>query len=394
MNVLLCPLSDPGFLYPVIGVGRELRRRGHAVCALGGTAAGPVVSGAGLAFLPADQYGDARAFGVSRWSDRGGAQYVAVRRAAQQTGADVVVTSVLCHGALVAAEVLDLPVVVVGLATHLWSYRSGGTDEPQLSTPREWRSRETVRYYQLVRDQAGLPARRDAVPVTPLIGSGLLLRGDPALEYPGATLPAGVRHVGPCWWEPPAERARLRALRARVDRVGKPVVYVHLGRTFGGRSLWPRLNAAFTGGPFQAVVELGRSGEPRPAPGADITVVREPWMGPLVDWADLVLTNGTSAPVLWALRSGRPLVVAPAGSEQPLLAAACVRAGVAVRFPDRAGHGESAVLAAAAADPDLGARAAALGARLAGAPGAVRAADLVLSLAGDGGRAAGLEGAR
>jgi len=27
MRVLLCPLNDPGYLYPALAVGRELRRR-------------------------------------------------------------------------------------------------------------------------------------------------------------------------------------------------------------------------------------------------------------------------------------------------------------------------------------------------------------------------------
>lgn len=100
----------------------------------------------------------------------------------------------------------------------------------------------------------------------------------------------------------------------------KPLAYVHLGRTFGGTSLWPRLNAAFTAGTHRGVVELGRSGAPEAAAGADLIVGRRPWMSPLVDRADLVLTNATSAPVLAALLHGKPLLVAPNGSEQQVLA--------------------------------------------------------------------------
>ena len=52
-----------------------------------------------------------------------------ILRAAALVRADALVTSVLCHGALLAAELLDLPVVVLGLAAHLWDYAAGGGEE-------------------------------------------------------------------------------------------------------------------------------------------------------------------------------------------------------------------------------------------------------------------------
>ncbi|GGO22259.1 hypothetical protein GCM10010116_44880 [Microbispora rosea subsp. aerata] len=348
MNVLLCTFSDPGYLYPALAVGRELRRRGHRVLVLGRSGAARTVDLAGLAALDAAEYEGTGGFSVGRWAHGGEAQYRAVRHVAREVRADVLVTSLLGHGALLAAEALDLPVVVLGFAAHLWTYAAGGDGEPQHVVQREWRLREMLRHYGELRGRVGLPPRRDRRPDRPLIGSGLLLRGGPALEYPGAVLPEGVRHVGPCQWEPAADPGEVDRIDRHVARVGKPVVYVHLGRQFGGRSMWPALNEAFTGGPFQAVVEQARSGDPSPADGADILVVRRPWMGPLVERAALVLTNGTTSPVLAALRHGKPLAVAPAGSEQPLLSEACVRAGVAVRFPggDLPGSGVAALAAA------------------------------------------------
>ncbi|WP_211589787.1 glycosyltransferase [Microbispora sp. H11081] len=379
MNVLLCPFSDPGYLYPALAVGRELRRRGHRVLVLGRSGAVPTAGLAGLAALDAAGYEGTGGFSVGRWALGGAAQYRAVRHVAREFRADVLVTSVLGHGALLAAEALDLPVVVLGFAAHLWPYAAGGEGEPRHVVAREWRLRETLRHYRGLRELAGLPPRRDRRAERPLIGSGLLLRGGPALEYPGAVLPEGVRHVGPCQWEPAVDPGEVDRIDRRLSRVGKPVVYVHLGRQFGGQSLWPALNEAFTGGPFQAVVERARSGEPSPAAGADILVVREPWMGPLVERAALVLTNATTSPVLAALRHGKPLAVAPAGSEQPLLAEACVRAGVAVRFPcgDQPGPG-AAVLAAARDDGALHERARRVGGGLP-RDGARSAADRVVA---------------
>lgn len=377
MRTLLCPLSDGGYLYPAIAVGRELDRRGHQVSVLGRSAAAPVVAGAGLPFVAAEECGGRGAFSAVRWGSTALAQYRATERAARETRADLLVTSVLCHGALLAAEVLDLPVVVVGLAVHLWTYASGGAGEPALGRTRKNRTRETSRLYAAVREQAGLPAGGSRWGDNPLPGDALLLRGDPALEYPGARLPRRVWQVGPLDWEPAPGPGEVEAVREHLARSGKPVVYGHLGRVFGGDSLWPRLNEAFTAGRFQAVVEQGRSTEPRPNPEADILLVRKPWMGPLVDLAGLVVTNGTSAPVLGALLRGRPLAASPNGSEQPLLTGACVRAGVAVHLPKAPAVDWQALLESAWRDTGLRARAGVLGRRLAAMDGAVRAADVV-----------------
>ncbi|MFD8685690.1 glycosyltransferase [Streptomyces sp. NPDC059651] len=377
MRILLCPLSDGGYLYPVIAAGRELTRRGHHVGVLGRSNAAPVAAEAGLSFMTAEDYGGLRAFSAAWWGTTGQAQYLATVRAAREAGADLLVTSVLCNGALLAAEVLDIPVVVVGLSAHLWDYRSGGDGEPQLGRTRRSRTVEGLRLYAEVRERAGEAARACRWGGSPLLGDALLLRGDPALEHPGAELPERVRHVGPLAWEPAADPAEVARIEDHLARSGKPVVYVHMGRFFGGRSLWPLLNAAFTGGRFQAVVEQGRSTDPQPAPEADLVLVRKPWMGPLVDLAGLVLANGTSAPVLNALLRGRPLAVSPNGAEQPLLAGACLRAGVAAHIPHTPSGESSAALESVWEDEGLRTRARALGSRLAAMDSAARAADIV-----------------
>ncbi|WP_103512432.1 glycosyltransferase [Streptomyces sp. SM13] len=377
MRILLCPLSDGGYLYPALAAGRELRRRGHHVSVLGRSTARDVVADAKLAFAPAEDFGGDGAFSAARWGATGVAQYRATVRAARAADADLLVTSVLCNGTLLAAEVLDLPVIVIGLAAHLWDYRTGGDGEPQHGRTRENRTQEGHLLYASVRERAGEPARASRWQGSPLLGDALLLRGDPGLEYPGAHLPENVRHVGPLAWEPAPRPRELDDITRHLDRSGKPVVYVHLGRNFGGSSLWPTLNRAFTDGPFQAVVEQGRSTEPLPDPDADILLVRKPWLGPLIDLAGVVLSNGTSAPVLASLLRGRPLVLSPNGSEQPLLTGACLRAGVAVHLSGPPSTGPAQVLDAAWRDDGLRARAHALGRRLAAVDSASLAADAV-----------------
>lgn len=373
---MLCPLSEPGYLYPAIAVGLELSRRRHQCSVLAAPRTASVLREAGLAMIAADEYGSPAAFSATQWAVRTSDQYRTIWKAAVDTHADVLVTSILCVGALLAAESLDIPVVVLGFAAHLWNYRSGGAREPERPARRAWRTRELMRIYAEHRAMAGL--RPQAARPDPLVGDALLLRGDRALEYPWSVLPDRVHHVGPCLWEPAADAAELDEITAQLSLSGKPVTYVHLARIFRGTSPWPVLNAAFTDGPFQAVVEQGRSEDPRPDPAADILLVRKPWMGPLVAMAGLVLTSATSAPVLGALVRGRPLVVFPEGSEQALLAGACVRAGVAAHLPGETSD-PVAVLRAAWTSAAMRRAAARLGRRLAVADGPARAANVVES---------------
>ncbi len=377
MKILLCPLSDGGYLYPAIAVGRELRRRGYEISALGRAGAAPILAEAGLPFAAAEEFGVGSGFSATWWGTTGMAQYLATLRAARQAQADLLITSVLCPGAVLAAEVLDIPVVVIGFAVHLWDYEAGGDGEPQLGRAREDRTQLTLQHYADLREEACVSGS-SRWPRYPLAGEALLLRGDPVLEYPGAVLPDRVGHVGPLSWEPAADPAEVAAIRDRLDRIGKPVVYVHLGRFFGGNSRWPPLNAAFgAGSPFQAVVEQGRSTKPQPDPLAGILLVSKPWMGPLLDLAGLVLTSGTSAPVLAALLRGRPLGVCPNGSEQPLLSAACVRAGVAAYVLDQHHDNQVEQLTAIWRNDEARAGAIGLGRRLAATEGAERAAGIV-----------------
>jgi UDP:flavonoid glycosyltransferase YjiC (YdhE family) len=380
VNVLLCPLSDPGYLYPAIDVGRELRRRGAGVHLVGPAKTAPPAAEAALSFLPAEDYGAERSsLSAASWSRKAPEQYQTILRAARDIGADVLVTSILCQGALLAAEVLDLPVIVIGFAAHIWAYQNAN-GEPAHPAVRVFRTHSMIHGLEESREQLGLTPRTNGKGGNPLIGTALLLRGDPALEHPGATLPDRVHHVGPLTWEPQAPSEQLAEITDRLDRVGKPVAYIHLGRYFGTTHAWPRLNAAFTGGPFQAVVELGRTSGPKPAHGADLVVVRRPWMGPLIDRAEFVMTDGTSAPVLQALVRGRPLGITPVGSENMVLGPACVRAGVAVYIPNTMPPAPVDVLRSAWRQTSIRIRAGALGQRLTKTNGGSRAAGIIQTI--------------
>jgi UDP:flavonoid glycosyltransferase YjiC (YdhE family) len=331
-------LINPGYLYPATALALELHRRGHEATLLSTAGAAAAARAEGLDVRDVDTLPEPGAFEVSRWFRTGAAQYRAVLQLARAQRPDVLVTSVLCQGALLAAETLDLPVVVLGLTCHLWTFGAVNAAEEADDADRDWRLEQSLALLDTARQEAGLPARTPATGTLPLLGQAFLLRGHPSLEPQGAVLPEQVRHVGPLWWEPPADPEQLERAEEFLARSDRPLAYVHLGRTFGGTTLWPWIDAAFAGTGYRAVVELGRTEERRAeehrtVSGADVLPVRLPWMSALLDRAHLVVANGTSAPVLGALLHDRPLLLRPNGGEQRVLASAAVRAGVAAELP-------------------------------------------------------------
>ncbi|CAM5562547.1 glycosyltransferase (plasmid) [Streptomyces viridifaciens] len=381
MNILLCPLSDPGYLYPSITVGTELIRRGHHVTIVGSKSIAAPAASEGIPAILDETDDGQGSMSVRFWFRHQPDQYRVITEAARQTRPDILVTSVLCHGALLAAEKLDVPVVILGPAAHLWPYMSGAEGESELPARRKWRIRETIRFLQEAREATGFGRSKDSDAERALLGARFLLQGDPALEHPGALLPKNVHHIGPCLWEPAPSTGDMDRVMETVARRGKPLVYVHLGRWFDGANPWPTLNRLFADGPFQAVVEVGRTDNPAPSKTADICVVRLPWMSPLVSSSELVITSATSAPVLNALVLRKPMAVAPAGGEQALLAESCIRTGLAHKIPADAA---AQFLFQTVQDSQLREKIEILGSRLSETRGNIAAADHIEEVLRDG----------
>ena len=123
MRILLPGVGSAGDVHPVVGVGRELRARGHDVTVLTDPHFRPVVEAAGLAFAtcgPPDIY--ARLVrNPELWSARRG--FATLAREAlvplaeptfdyiRATKPDLVAASSLCFGARIAQEALGVPLV-------------------------------------------------------------------------------------------------------------------------------------------------------------------------------------------------------------------------------------------------------------------------------------------
>jgi UDP:flavonoid glycosyltransferase YjiC (YdhE family) len=377
VKVLLCPMSQGGYLYPALAIGRMLAAGGDQVTLLGPPSTTCHAVAAGLSYVAAERHDGRFGFNVSRWFLDSIAQTSNIMRVARELQPDAVVASALGPGALLAGELLDLPVFVIGFATHILNYRTSGQESPDRLAERQWRSSTLLDAYRKARERQGLPPRHDRVAESPLYGAGLLLRGCASLQCPGAELPAQVHQVGPCLWEPDTPVAELSEVTALLRRNGKRVVYVHLGRNFDGVSLWPMLNELFADSKFQAVVELGRSSDAHPDPEASITMVHKPWMQSLVALSDLVITGGTTSPVTAALWAARPLLLAPGGSEQLVLTDSCVQAGVGHRHSRSLDGRDERSLLTATGSSAFAERATALSAELRGMPGPRGAASLI-----------------
>jgi UDP:flavonoid glycosyltransferase YjiC (YdhE family) len=334
MRVLGCPIGAPELRDPILGTALELVARGHEVRMVAERE--PVDLGTGHG--PAQMSRNARhpaSFAIPRWCipDSIADQAVRVERALARYPADVLLTSDLALGPLIAAERAGLPVIVVGLMSYLWPADEQLSMAPATECGRYqlWLFDQTLRAYNAARERCRLrrlKARCDDR--NPFLGDLLLLRNVPELVPDAGRLPATVRFVGPCRWEPFEDvRADVEWLAARTE----PVVYVHLAWNSDSRSLWDWLQEALAGSRVAAVVELGQSQAERPADlPPHVRVVRSGRNGHVLARARAVISNGSTAPTLGGLCHGLPSLLAPSGAEQPIVASLCRRAGVSVNL--------------------------------------------------------------
>jgi UDP:flavonoid glycosyltransferase YjiC (YdhE family) len=179
-----------------------------------------------------------------------------------------------------------------------------------------------------------LPALAAAAAEDALLGDAFLLRSVPEL-LGGARLPARVRLVGACLWEPGGPDGELAAWIAAARRAGAPIACVHHGHAFGGRVFWRSLVeglkasglriAAATGGMAAELREKLPAGAFHLRP--DLQESR------VLRCADLMIGSASSSAVLAALRHGVPCLLVPGGEEQRDLAEQIEQSGAGRILP-------------------------------------------------------------
>ena len=327
MRAVLCAFGSAGFLYPMVRAGLALTSAGHEVLVVSGPDAEGALAAAGLARFPRPG-ADGPSFTIPDW---GHPVSVAIQlkhaaAACDEMRPDLVLTSILAIGPLLAAEQRGIPAAVLGQFCHLWPADADALERAPEGDHMAWRYHEMSGLYATVRQACGLPPRNWTLAAFPMAGDRLLLRSAPGLQPDSGRLGDGTGFVGACSWEPGGDvNADLDWARTQP---GGPVLYAYLGRTFGQRHLWPWLLEALDGGRYRAFAVPARSDEQLPSipPFARIAPARS--QSALVRECALVTGSATSTAALAAVQAGLPLLGADSGGEQAAIAAALTGLGM------------------------------------------------------------------
>ncbi|HEX7119824.1 MAG TPA: nucleotide disphospho-sugar-binding domain-containing protein [Longimicrobiales bacterium] len=336
MRFLMCSFGNPGFLFPMLGLALELRRRGHEVAFVTGIEAGGVLQRLGVRRIPRGD-GDGESFHVARWPSpiHTAIDVKHIEYALERFGPDALVTHSLCQAPIIVKERTGIAVGVMGFAAYLWPSAGGadGTVGPKLRRLQEWRAEDMLLQLNRARSLFRLKPRDLDLRDFPLLGDLFMVRSVPELEPTLPLLPEQVHVVGACLWEPPAgESDPWSEIRSRLTAPDAPILYAHQGRAFGRPDFWPLLTCALAGESLQVIASVGRmDGGPGDLPGNFFARDHVPQELVLPRAAAVVCAGHTSV-VLGTLTHGLPGVVVPHGGETPDNADRLVAQGCAIRL--------------------------------------------------------------
>ncbi|MBN9237023.1 glycosyl transferase [Mesorhizobium hungaricum] len=349
-SYLFALVDQGGNIPPEIGAVRRLVERGHRVVAIGDDSVADDIRASGATFRPwvtAPNKRDRRPQSdwirdweckypwelVKRLAD---AQMVgpAPRYAAdvmdilKESRPDVVVCSMFCVGAMIAAEAARIPFAL--LFPNVYPIPAEGMPPfgtglmPARSFAGRWRDRtiNTLANYLWNRYAlTGHNALRAAYGLSPLSrffdqpcrASRQLIMTSPSFDFPAA-LPPGASYVGPIlddplWakgegWEPPGGTG--------------PLVVVSLSTTYQDHiAVLQRIVEALETLPVRGAVATGPTIAPETLSGApNVSVVESLPHGIALTHADLVVSHGGHGTAIKALANGVPMVILPHGRDQ------------------------------------------------------------------------------
>lgn len=391
LRVFLGAFGQPGHAFPMLALGRELVRRGHAVTYETWSRWREPVEAAGIEFLAAPEYP------VFPTQPEPLGPYEAVVRATAHTrpalaaaDPDVVVHDILTLAPALAGELEERPVAT--LIPHVYPvgqpgfapYAFGARMPRTAAGRRAWRVFDRPVARGLARGRSELNATRAQLglaPVTRLHGGlseSLVMVGTyPELEYP-RPWPGHVHVVGPLIWEPPAEAV------APPDGEAPLVLIAPSTAQDPDHRLLRAALAGLGDEPIRVLATWNR----RPLPGP----ASVPANTRLVEWisyaqtmaqARLVVCHAGHGTLVRAIASGAAVLAVPHAGDMAENAARADWAGVGVRLPWSLLGPRTLRLAVrrALARPELTARAAEIAAATPLTAGPARAADLVEGLA-------------
>lgn len=324
-RILFTVIPASGHLNPTVPLARAVQERGHEVRV--GTAASfaEAVRAAGLEAIPLGRDLDGREYAAAnpdflkllpqeqaRWLIGSTAAPLAdgLVELARSWRPDVIVRDTASLGAWVAGEELGIPVVVLGFA--------GVMPKPAVQI-------------MFGEQLATLRAHRGLAPSPGLEGINGAIYLDttpPSLAGPVDALVEGRHPLRPDLWVGAAD-ARIPAW---LEPLGKrPLVYITLGTAVNSSTLvFQKVIETVTGMDVDAVVTTGRDDADLGAVPSNVHVAGYIPQDRVLGKASAVICHAGRGTVYGALARGLPLCLIPIGADQPVVAAACDRAGVGI----------------------------------------------------------------
>jgi MGT family glycosyltransferase len=392
MRYLFCPLASHGYVYPAIGIARELRARGHSIAFATDGSFGAALASQGFERIPRGSR-DGMSFQVTAWGETHGLEWQIkhVRHAVETFEPDAILASQLAWGCVAAAHAAEIPVSILGFATHIFPHSDAMLANP--SNPREhlhkWRYEGMMNTYAQACAIAGIqPHPSVSIDESPLLGEATLLQCVPEFLGNLPPLPSRVQCIGSCVWEPPESDAELTSWLEQSPR-DWPLLYVQHGRAFAKESFWPYLIQCLADRPVRVVAVTSRMDKPVGSPPRNFFVRHHIPQGQILPHARAIICNATSTAVLGGLTHGLPMLLVPGGSSQPELAEQCEMAGISITLDHKLLDGAmvSGAVDRALEDSAMRENSCKIAAAFARICGFSRAADALISLASREGKA-------
>ena len=339
MKFLFSPMGTHGFVYPSVGIAKELKQRGYEVAFVTSRDFAEFFKQEGLNRIPNGRR-DRQSFEIPKW---GGSIHISIQLkhieyALERFMPDVLIGSLLGFGSIFAGKIHELPTAIIGTSTYLFATPETLKHPYLLSAPEKravWRSNDFRKTY----NEAGTlfqfqpMTENDFIGDMPLLGDLFFLRNLPDLIENSSELPQKVHLIGACNWETSIKAPELESWLKEAKISGYPILYVQPGAHFGAPSFWPFLVEALSEQPIKVVASIGRK----------VGVLSHLSLYPnnfyvrdhipqnqVLPYADGIVSEGHTSVVLGALTHGVPLMLIPYGGEEIECAEMCIRAGICV----------------------------------------------------------------
>lgn len=339
MKFLFCPLGSYGFINPLIGIAKVLVKKGHQVAFVTHKDFTEILQKEGLERIKRSPE-DRSSFQIKLWAEPHAIaiQVKHIEQAIKQFKPDVLVGNQLTFGSLIAGEMYNLPVAVLGLATYLLPTLESPLQDNSPSEKKmrsQWRYENMMGYYKKTRQLLGFTSPiKENYQETPLLGDLFLLQTIPELEVDIDNLPPQVHLVGSCLWESVSADAELINWLNQPEIIDYPLIYVQMGRSFQHQRFWDYLIEAFSGNSLKIVASVGRmDGELINIPSNFFIREHIP-QGLVLPHAKAVISNGHTTSVLGALTHGLPSLLLPNGSGTEDIAECCCQGEVAIALTE------------------------------------------------------------